>query len=282
MKSFWRNGFEFPVIDDGADSNGPPVVLLHGFPAESRTWDPVREGLVSAGHRVLVPEQRGYASSARPGRRRDYRLGELTADVVALIDASGSPRAHVVGHDWGGLVAWALADIAPDRLVSVTSVSTPHPRTLRSVSIASRQLYRSWYMLLFQLPLFPELLTSSHDGLALRRLLERSGLQPDLAERYATKLASDPGRPTGALNWYRALPFDLDVLRSAEKVKVPSQLIVGTADVFVDLRAARATSEWVEGPFESAELQDGTHWLIEQTPDKVTALIADFVATHSK
>ncbi len=193
------------VQQDG-DPAGPPVVLLHGFPQTPAAWDRVRPALAAAGYRVLVPAQRGYGTADRPPRRRDYRTAELVADVVALLDRLGLDRAHLVGHDWGGVVAWAVAGAHPDRLHSLTVVSTPHPRALAGSLLTSTQGLRSWYVLAFQLPWLPERLLLARGGRRLHRALRGSGLSRGPAAAYVEAMRR-PGALTAALHWYRALPF---------------------------------------------------------------------------
>src|SRR5688572_23476458 len=120
LATFEHEGLTFEVEDSGG--HGEVVVLLHGFPQTNASWGAVTPILAGAGHRVLAPLQRGYSRNARPPRRRDYTMDRLVGDVLALADAAGAERFHVVGHDWGGGIAWALASDHPDRLASMTSV----------------------------------------------------------------------------------------------------------------------------------------------------------------
>ena len=136
-------GHDFDVRVQG---DGEPVVLLHGFPQHAGSWGQVAPALAEAGYRAVALDQRGYSPGARPTGRRPYVLAEAAADVLALLDALGADRAHVVGHDWGGVVGWRLAATAPDRLRTLTSVSTPHPRALVRSLLTSDQALRSWYM----------------------------------------------------------------------------------------------------------------------------------------
>ena len=124
-----RPGVRLDVRDDGPP-DGEPVLLLHGFPQDGTSWSGVAPVLRRAGLRTLVPDQRGYSPGTRPRGRRAYRLELLVQDAVALLDAAGLERAHVVGHDWGGIVAWTLAAHRPERTASLTVASVPHPRAL--------------------------------------------------------------------------------------------------------------------------------------------------------
>jgi len=140
---------------------GPPagelVVLLHGFPQTAACWARVAEALAAAGYRVLAPDQRGYSPGARPAAVRAYRMPELVGDVLALAEAAGAARFHLVGHDWGGAVAWALAGRHPERVATLTSVSTPHPRAFAAALLTGGQLLRSAYIGFFAIPRLSEL-----------------------------------------------------------------------------------------------------------------------------
>ena len=173
-------------------------MLLHGFPTDRTSWDRVAARLHEAGLRTLAPDQRGYSPTAGPSDRDAYRLDELVADVLALIDASGRERVHLVGHDWGGALAWLVAGNHPTRIASLTVLSTPHPAAMsRAWRSGTEQKRKSWYMAAFQVPRLPE------RALAARfdRLMARSGLPGRRPERgmpsgWPTPTRS-PGRSTG-------------------------------------------------------------------------------------
>ena len=254
----FRNGpLTFPLRDSGPPG-GEPVVLLHGFPQVGSSWDALTPYLTGAGYRVLVPDQRGYTPTALPRGRRAYRMSELSADVLALLDAAGIERAHVVGHDWGALVAWAVAAAAPERLLSLTALSVPHPAAIRRAVLTSTQGLKSWYVLAFQLPWLPQLLLDARRPAARRRLvriLVDSGQERSAAERDAAAMAQ-PGVFTGALNWYRALPFG----KLPGPVQVPSLFLWGRRDRFIGRRAASLCARYARGPYELRELPSD-HWI---------------------
>jgi len=268
MDSFDNDGLRFDVSDAGP-ADGRPVVLLHGFPNDRTAWDAVTPGLVATGCRVLAPDQRGYSPGARPSRRRDYRMSRLAGDVLALADRAGVDRFDVVGHDWGGVVAHHLAANHPHRVRTVTAVSAPHPGAwLRSLA-RSTQALRSTYMVFFQLPTLPERLLGAGSGARLRRMLVRTGLAADHARRYAAR-AARPGGLTGPLNWYRAAP--LEPLR-ARPVPVPTLLVHGGRDRFITSTAAELSRRWVSGPCRLETLDGVSHWIPEQEPATLTALV---------
>ena len=139
MRQIPASGLIFDVSLDGPD-DGVPVVLLHGFPQDHSCWDPIVADLVAAGYRTIAPDLRGYSPGARPPRSSDYQQGRIVADVLAMLDVLGYDAAHVVGHDWGGASAWAVASAAPDRVRTLTVLSTPYPSAVTAVALRSTQL----------------------------------------------------------------------------------------------------------------------------------------------
>lgn len=266
MESFERDGLRFDVRDAGP-RGGDIVVLLHGFPQDGSAWDAVAARLNEAGLRTLAPDLRGYSPGARPTARSAYTAAQYTADVLALLDAAGADRAHLVGHDWGGAAAWVTGSRFPERVTSLVVLSTPHPAAMTRAMTRSTQALRSWYMALFQLPVLPEVLVSH----TLSRTLTRSGLPEEHAARYAARM-QEPGALTGALNWYRGLPASL--LSPIPDCPVPTTYVWGREDVALGRVAAEATGRHVTGPYRFVELAAG-HWLPETRPREVAAVVLD-------
>jgi pimeloyl-ACP methyl ester carboxylesterase len=262
-----RDGLVFDVQDTGPP-DGDAVVLLHGFPQDGTAYDDVAARLAAAGRRVLVPDQRGYSPGARPTDLRAYVLRGLVEDVVAVLDAAGVERAHVVGHDWGGTVAWAVAGRRAERVSALTVLSTPHPSAMRD-ALWRGQGRRSAYMLGFQLPRWPEHRLLADDGARLHRLLERSGLDAVHAERYVRRM-SEPGALTAALAWYRALRLRGGT--GAGRSRVPTTFVHGVDDPFFAPAAVVATTRYVAGPFRAVPLVAG-HWLPETRADDVAEAV---------
>lgn len=190
MDSFANGSLLFPVLDEGS---GPPVVLLHGFPQDATSYDAVVPGLHQAGLRTLRPTQRGYTTTARPRSTVDYRVSALVGDVVALLDAAGLERAHLLGHDWGGVVAWGLACSQPDRVETLTVLSTPHPAALLRSLVTSTQALNSSYVALFQVPGVVERVFGGPGNADRARGLLRSFGAPPLAVETAVELFSTAG-----------------------------------------------------------------------------------------
>lgn len=273
---FERQGLTFEVRDTGP-VDGIPVVLLHGFPQTSVSWGPVAESLNKQGFRTWAPDQRGYSQKAAPSRRRDYRFSELVADAVALIEEIQTGPVHLVGHDWGAGVAWGVADKRPDLLRTLTAVSVPHPLAFALSALTSAQAFKSWYILLFQIPWIPELLMRKEDGFFYRRLLG-TGQAPESAARDLHDLHR-LGAVTKALNWYRALPLALSSL-PLRKISVPTLQVWSDGDTAVGKRGHDLSQKFVSGPWELHTLKGVSHWIPEEAADPLTALLLEHFAKH--
>ncbi|MGB7964360.1 MAG: alpha/beta hydrolase [Propionicimonas sp.] len=272
MHHYSHHGMTFPVTDTGPDvaDNAHSVVLLHGFPENRASWQDVSAGVNRAAFRTLAPDLRGLPEGARPRRRRDYRVERLVEDVEALLDAAGLASAHLVGHDWGGGIAWEVALRRPERVLSLTVLSTPHPSALLWSMMRSAQLLRSWYMLALQVPLLPEALFAWG--------LRRDGLRSlDLPERYRLAFEEQlrrPGAITGAIAPYRAMLLWPSPLRTRSRVdvEVPTTYVWSRRDPYLGPQAARRTAHYCTGPFRFIEV-DADHWLPEKEPGLVVDAI---------
>ncbi len=267
VDTFTHDGLTFDVTDSGP-RDGQTVVLLHGFPQDRTAWDGVRPLLNGAGLRTVAPDQRGYSPGARPRGRTAYTLRALRGDTLALLDAAGAQRAHVVGHDWGGALAWSLAQHAPDRVASLTVLSTPHPAALAWAMRHAGQWRKSWYMGFFQLPWIPER-TVARD---LERVYTHHGMSARQAAPYVSRFSA-PGALTGPLGWYRSMlarpkgPIS-SASRGSSLVTVPTTFVWGRHDFALGRAAAERTREFVSADYEFIEL-DEDHWLPEVVPETV-------------
>jgi pimeloyl-ACP methyl ester carboxylesterase len=260
-----RDGLTFDVTEDGP-TDGEPVVLLHGWPQYSDSWDAVVALLTEDGYRTIRMDQRGYSPGARPRGRRAYRMSEMVADAAALIDMYGG-SAHVVGHDWGAGVAWALAAAEPDKVRSVTALSVPHPGAFLRALVTSRQGLKSWYMLFFQLPWLPERLLSRW----LAWALTRAGQSAEHARRDAARF-TDPRAMTGPLSWYRAMLL-LDPRQASEPVRTPTLFVWSDGDAALDRHGAYSTAKYVQGPYQFEVLQGVSHWIPDEAPLQLAAIL---------
>jgi pimeloyl-ACP methyl ester carboxylesterase len=252
-------GFTFDVTEGGPDG-GAPVLLLHGFPQDRREFDLMTPKLHAAGLRTFAYDQRGYSPGARPEGVEAYTLSEAAADAVAVLDALGVPAAHVVGHDWGAQVGWQLAGNHPDRVRTLTAVSVPHPRAL-GLALRARpsQRARFAYMGVFRAR-FAERLLLARNGAVLRRMMQQIG---DRATLYADAMA-EPGRLTGALNWYRAL--SPGQLAATGVITVPTTYVWSDKDPVVGLTAVLRTADWVEADYQLVAMKGISHWVPEEAP----------------
>ena len=271
MDTFGRDGLTFDVRDAGP-ADGEPVVLLHGFPQDSSAFDRLAPALHAAGLRTLAPDQRGYSPGARPRGRPAYRIGEVVGDALALLDAAGLTSAHVIGHDWGGIVGWALGAWHPERVRTLTALSVPHPGAMTRALLSDQPL-RSSYIGAFQLPLLPERLLLAGGGAGLRRVLRNSGLPEQLVERYVARMR-EPGALTAALNWYRALPWNAG--DPVGRVTVPTLHIWSTDDPFLGRAVTEATAPFVTGSYRLEVLDGVPHWIPELAADQVADMFVSF------
>lgn len=268
MDSFTRNGLTFDVTDRGP-ADGPVVILLHGFPQDRTAWDQVTPLLNEAGLRTLAPDQRGYSPRATPRGRSAYVVPELVKDVEALIDASGQEKVHLVGHDWGGGVAWAARSALADRLWAVTVLSTPHTAAmLKSPS----QWPHSAYMVGFQIPWVAERAVQR----TLPGLYIKGGVPKEQALHYADRF-KDPNSLTGPLNWYRAMLSKTPSTPRGPRSQVPTTYLWGSRDPFLGRAAAERTAEFVSGEYEFREI-DAQHWLPETNARDVVDAITRIAA----
>ncbi len=274
MQTYAHDGLTFDVRDAGSP-DAPVLVALHGFPQTAASWAAVTPHLTVAGLRVLAPDQRGYSPRARPAAVSAYALPALVGDVLALADAAGVERFDLLGHDWGGAVAWAVAAAHPDRVRTLTVASTPHPRALVAALLHGQAL-RSWYIGAFQLPLLPELVLGSPR--LVRPLLAR--MQTPEPEEVQALLA-DRSTARALLNWYRAAwrPLLGRTATPFPRVRVPTTYVWGDADPALGRWAAEHTGLCVEADYRFVELAGVGHWVQQERPVELARLVLERVGT---
>ncbi|HWB09712.1 MAG TPA: alpha/beta hydrolase [Pirellulales bacterium] len=278
------NGLRFHVATAGPEE-GPLVILLHGFPEPWFGWRHQIEPLAEAGFSVWAPDQRGYNLSDKPKGIAPYALRHLAADVAGLIGAAGRERATVVGHDWGGVVAWYLAAMQPDIVERAIILNVPQPAVmLQHLRRNPRQMLRSWYVGFFQLPWLPEAWLSLQRGWPLARALRRTSRPGTFSleelDQYR-EAWSQPGAVASMVNWYRAGMRYSAREASAAPVRVPTLLIWGARDVFLGREMAQPSLDLCDnGRLEM--IAEATHWVQHEEPQRVNQLISEFIADNSR
>jgi pimeloyl-ACP methyl ester carboxylesterase len=265
------DGVTLAVLDEGA---GQPVLLLHGFPDSSRLWRHQIPALVGAGMRVIAPDLRGFGDSDKPEAVEAYSVGRSVADLVAILDQLEVERAHVVGHDWGAGVAWALAAFVPARVERLVVMSVGHPNALREPSLEQRE--KGWYQLLFQFPEVAEELVKRDDWRLFREMLRGNGD----GEGYIADLER-PGALTAALNWYRANASpaqELERTRPFPAVAAPTMGLWSSRDAYLTEENMLDSAAHVTGPWRYERIEGASHWLQLDAPDRVNELLLEFLA----
>jgi len=273
------NGIRLHTVMAGPQS-GPPVVLLHGFPETWRCWIRQLPALVNAGCRVIIPDQRGYNLSDKPKGIKNYRISTLVDDIVGLIDALEYEKVNLVGHDWGAVVAWTLANTYPERLHRLSIMNAPHPAVVkRFLQRDLEQLRRSWYIFFFQLPWLPEAGMRRGNWRGAEYALRGSGkihtFTNEDIEKYK-EAWSQPGAMTAMINWYRAaLQYQPPVLKDP-CIKVPTLMMWGMQDFALSHRMARPSMDYVdEGNL--ILFPEATHWVQRDAADEVNHYLIDFL-----
>ena len=263
------DGVELAVRDEG---EGQPVLLLHGFPDSSRLWREQIPALNAAGLRTVAPDLRGFGESDRPQDVEAYSVGRSIGDIVAVLNGLGIERAHVVGHDWGAGVAWALALFVPDRVDKLVVMSVGHPAMFARPPLAQRE--KSWYMLFFQFPEAEALL--ERDDWALMR--EWAASHPDFERVFAD--LQRPGALTAALNWYRANVHPRNGLAPSgplPPVQADTLGIWSTGDAYLLEDGMRNSGEHVAGAWRYERIEGAGHWMQLDAPQRVNELLVDFL-----
>jgi epoxide hydrolase 4 len=278
-KTVTTNGVQLHVAEAGP-KDGPLVVLLHGFPECWYGWRYQLPYLASLGYRVWAPDQRGYGESSKPQGVGAYELPALVNDILGLLDSSGTGKMTLVGHDWGGLVAWWLGLLAPERLDKLIILNAPHPEAMRArLWYDVRQMVRSWYMLYFQLPWVPELIMKLSQGRLLEQTMLRSSRKGTFSEvdmEQYRRAWMQPDTYTCMLNWYRALVQRSPAVPQQGTVSVPTLLIWGAKDAFLRQELAKQSLTYCkDGRLEWIE--EATHWVQHEEAVRVNELIRSFI-----
>jgi len=247
---------------------GPSVLLLHGFPDTHIVWRKQIPALAAAGFRVLAPDLRGYGRSDAPGGVLDYTLDKLRGDVLGLLDALHIDKVFLVGHDWGGVIGWQIAALAPERVHRYVAMSTGHPYALAHAGIL--QHLRLTYMLGFMVPGLAEHTLRAADWFLMRQFTD----EPGQADHWKRDL-SPPGRLTAALNYYRA-NVSLVLPRGRPHVKVPVMGLWSDRDPALGEKQMRDSVHYVDGEFRFEHIRGADHWLQLTAADEVNRRLIQF------
>lgn len=266
----WNVGQLRFTVDTAGPDTGVPVLMLHGFPQTRYMWRDQLRALAAAGFYVIAPDQRGYSRGARPSEVDAYTTDSLTRDALNLMDARGARRFHLVGHDWGGQIAWLTAAGNPERVASLTVLSRPHPAAFtRAMTEDPEQAKRSRHHKGFREADAISRLREDNFS-ALRKGLEREGIAAADVDVYMRTLAED-GALESAINWYRANT----IASAVAPVSMPTLYVWGTIDASVGRRAAELTAQFASGPYRFVEIEGGGHFIVDQFPDRIAPLLIE-------
>lgn len=274
------NGIRLHTVVTGPE-NGELVVLLHGFPEFSNGFHHQMEALSREGYRVVAPDQRGYNLSDKPERIEDYTIDKLRDDIAGLIESFGETSALIIGHDWGGAVAWHLAATKPEYVKKLIAINIPHPAAMPRVLMKNPlQWMKSSYMAFFQLPNLPEKLMAANDYASMQQAMEASAkpgaFSAEELEQYR-QAWNEPGALTGMLNWYRALRKGSLTQMPATRIRVPVRILWGVGDQFLSPMLAKESLKFCADG-ELAWIGEATHWVHHEQPVIVNRLIKEFLA----
>jgi len=274
------DGVRLHAVEAGPE-DGPLALLLHGFPDCWFGWSRQIPALVGMGYRVVALDQRGYNLSDKPRELGEYGLDRLTADLLAVLRNLGREKAVVIGHDWGGVVAWRLAMDYPEVVDRLVILNAPHPRAMaREMKKGGMQRLRSSYILFFQLPWLPEALLTLSPRATARLFFQQLGTQGDVLtgeelEVLAAAIAQ-PGAMTAALNWYRAA-VRFPPARRTSDIQLPTLVVWGTADPALGVELTEGLDAWVPR-LRLRHLPDVGHWVHLEAAAGVNEELAAFLA----
>ena len=282
------NGIRLHYAESG--SGGDLVLLLHGFPEFWYSWKKQLIALSEHFH-VVAPDMRGYNLSDRPQQVEEYKIDKLVLDVIGLIDHFGAKQAAIVGHDWGGGVAWAVAQKYPERVSRLAVMQVP-PAAVWRDNMSLKQLMRSWYMFFFQIPRLPEWLISQKNFQAIERSftdhVSRKGTfsSEDIAQ--FKEAVKQPGALRAGINYYRANVIDRLLARkgvsdgssssaSSGRVKVPTLFIFGEQDFAILPATVRGIEKHIDAYYREVRIPDSGHWVQNEAADEVNTALLEFL-----
>jgi pimeloyl-ACP methyl ester carboxylesterase len=262
------NGIRMHVVSAG---QGPPILLLHGFPDTHTVWRKQLGVLAQAGFRVIAPDLRGYGETDAPPHVHDYAMDQLRADVLALLDVLGISKVRLVGHDWGAAIGWQVCMLAPERIESFVALSVGHPAAIAHAGLG--QHLRLSYILGFLMPGLAEHTLRFSNWLFVRKFTrDRTQIG------HWRRSLRAPGRLTAALNYYRA-NIALGLARDWPAITVPVMGVWSDGDPAMGERQMRESARFVRAPFRYERILGADHWLQLTAPDQLNRLLLDYFGT---
>jgi len=267
--------FTFDALAAGPE-DGELVLMLHGFPQSSYEFRSQIPVVAEMGFRVVAPDQRGYSPGARPEGVESYTTPNLVADVVGMADALGRERFHVVGHDWGAAIAWSVALANPDRVISLVTLSVPHPFAFSEAlgSSTGDQAERSGYFQLFASDSAAATFLAN-DAAQLREIYTGWGGLSDEDVQVYVDLLSEPGALQAALNWYGAMSLGAGGVGGTTPISMPTMFVWSTEDTALGREGAELTEKYVEGPYRFEVIEGVSHWIPEEAADRLNELLRE-------
>jgi len=260
--------------------SGPLIVLLHGFPEFWYSWRYQIPFLAEHGYTVVAPDLRGYNDTDKP--RTGYDVATLTRDIAGLVKGLGQEKAIIVGHDWGGVLAWVFAASYPQMTDRLIVMNAPHPAAMMREFRTLKQLRKSWYIFFFQIPWLPEYALLRNNANEIGRMLRGAAIQKSVFPREVTAIfqqaMSKPGATTAALNYYRQLFRRLPASSKDPRARVtaPTLLIWCEQDIALSIELTTGLEQWV-GDLEIKRIPDSGHWVQQEQPEKVNQFVLNFL-----
>ncbi len=281
------NGIRMHCVTMG-DGDGPLIVFLHGFPEFWYSWRH-QIPFFAQNFKVVAPDMRGYGDTDKPKEIKEYKIGKLSRDIIELIHSFGKESAIIVGHDWGGIIGWSIAMIAPNVVEKLIVMNAPHPLVFKKNAFRSlAQMKKSWYMFFFLLQKVPEKVLSSNDFKILRHFFESSikrkdrFTQVDIEEYVSAWRKYGSTGLTGGINYYRANLVSEFWKNHGEstpypKIMNPTLMIWGENDSFLGIEMTENTQKSVEAPFLLKLIPGCGHWVQQEAPDEVNQIMYEFL-----
>lgn len=269
------NGIRMHYVTQG---EGPLIVLLHGFPEFWYSWRLQIPFLAQLGYTVVAPDLRGYNDTDKPAR--GYDIATLLRDIVGLIKGLGYEKAIIIGHDWGGILAWTFAYKYPQLTDRLIVLNAPHPQAMQRELKTWKQLRKSWYIVAFQIPWLPEYFLGRNHAARIGQLIYQAAFQKaafpdDVLEHYRVAM-SKPGSLHASISYYRALLRDRGSQVAQMQINTPTLLIWGAHDVALDIALTTGLEKWIPDIL-IKRIPDSGHWVQQEKPALVNTFLGEFL-----